>query len=243
MSEHLVSEHLASEYPVRARSPIPVTGPVQIEAGWEVSAARSDAPLTLDRLHPAGQGARARPVERGHGQGAGRAVRPGRPGRRRADGRVRPRRVAGAGPGRHGRRGGQPPGADRGRVRAQSSSASSTSPTAGPWSGSPARRGRPPGPAVPRRPGRQHDPGRVGAALVGRGVATDLIRDDRPAVRPTCCTASARRAATCMTRCSAAGESLGIGVDGFAGHGLGESGRPRRVRRPRRVTRHGPGGG
>ncbi len=36
-----------SEYPVLARSPIAPAPPVRVEAGWEVSGCRSDAPLTI----------------------------------------------------------------------------------------------------------------------------------------------------------------------------------------------------
>ena len=229
MSEHLVSEHLVSEYPVRARSPIPVTGPVHIEAGWEVSAARSDAPLTLTDCTPLAKvhlrapwnGAMAKAL----GVPFGRAVRDGAG------------LMAGSGPGEWLVL------APAGTAGAVASRLERTAAESAPEefvSVIDLTHGR----ALVRVTGPHaadllarlcpidlaDDMTPDGSALRSSvaGVATDLIRDDQPAglgnLRPSyllhCERSSGRYLHDSLL---AAGESLGIGVDGFAGHGLGES--------------------
>jgi heterotetrameric sarcosine oxidase gamma subunit len=220
-----VSEYPVSEYPVRARSPIPVTGPVRVEAGWEVSAARSDAPLTLTDCTPLAKvhlrapwnGAMAKAL----GVPFGRAVRDGTG------------LMAGSGPGEWLML------APAGTAGAVASRLERTAAESAPEefvSVIDLTHGR----ALVRVTGPQaadllarlcpidlaDDMTPDGSALRSSvaGVATDLIRDDLaagPSYLLHCERSSGRYLHDSLL---AAGQSLGIGVDGFAGHGLGESG-------------------
>jgi heterotetrameric sarcosine oxidase gamma subunit len=213
-----------SEYPVRARSPIPVTGPAALEAGWEVSVARSDAALTLTDCTPLAKvhvrapwnGAMAKAL----GVPFGRAARDGTG------------LVIGSGPGEWLVL--APAGEARPVVGRLERTAAESAPqefvsvvdlthgralvrVTGPHAADLLARLCPIDLADDMTPD--------GSALRSSvaGVATDLIRDDLPA-GPSyllhCERSSGRYLHDSLL---AAGESLGIGVDGFAGHGLGPS--------------------
>jgi heterotetrameric sarcosine oxidase gamma subunit len=220
-----VSEHLVSEYLVRARSPIPVTGPVHVEAGWEVSAARSDAALTLTDCTPLAKvhlrapwnGAMAKAL----GVPFGRAVRDGAG------------LVAGSGPGEWLVL--APPGTAGAVASRLERTAAESAPqefvsvvdlthgralvrVTGPHAADLLARLCPIDLADDMTPD--------GSALRSSvaGVATDLIRDDQPAGPSYLLHCERSSGQYLHDSLLAAGESLGIGVDGFAGHGLGESG-------------------
>jgi len=212
-----------SEYLVLARSPIPATGPVQIDAGWEVSAARSDASLTLTDCTPLAKvhvrapwnGAMAKAL----GVPFGRAARDGAS------------LVAGSGPGEWLVL------APVGSAAAVVSRLERTAAESAPQefvSVVDLTHGR----ALVRVTGPQaadllarlcaidlaDDMTPDGAALRSSvaAVATDLIRHDLaagPSYLLHCERSSGRYLHDALL---AAGESLGIEVDGFAGHGLGE---------------------
>jgi heterotetrameric sarcosine oxidase gamma subunit len=223
VSEHLVSEHFVSEYLVRARSPIPVTGPVHLEAGWEVSAASSDAPLTLTDCTPLAKvhvrapwnGAMAKAL----GVPFGRTVRDGAG------------LVVGSGPGEWLVL------ATAGTAGAVASRLERTAAESAPQefvSVIDLTHGR----ALVRVTGPHaadllarlcpidlaDDMTPDGSALRSSvaGVATDLIRDDQPAGPSYLLHCERSSGQYLHDSLLAAGESLGIGVDGF--HGLGGHG-------------------
>ena len=215
-----------SEYLVRARSPIPVTGPVEVQADWEVSAARGDAPLTLTDCTPLAKvhvrapwnGAMAKalgvPFGRAARDGTGLVVGSG-PGEWLV---LAPAGEAGAVVGRLERTAAESAPQEfvsvidltHGRALVR---------VTGPHAADLLARLCPIDLADDMTPD--------GSALRSSvaGVATDLIRDDLPAgvaYLPSyllhCERSSGRYLHDSLL---AAGQSLGIGVDGFAGHGLG----------------------
>ena len=209
-----------SEYPGIARSPIAPAPPVRVEAGWEVSGCRSDAALTITDCTPLAKvhlrapwnGAMAKAL----GVPFGRAARD-------SDG---PWLVIGSGPGEWLVL--APPGA------------AAAAPVAG-WLATMAADSAPEefisvvdlthGRALMRITGRDaaellarlcgadlhDDMAPDGAALRApvAGVATDIVRDDRagvPSYLLHCERSSGQYLFGTLVR---AGESLGIGVDGF----------------------------
>jgi heterotetrameric sarcosine oxidase gamma subunit len=209
---------------VRARSPIPVTGPVALEADWEVSAARSDAALTLTDCTPLAKvhvrapwnGAMAKAL----GVPFGRAARDGT-GLVAGSGLV-----VGSGPGEWLV---LAPAGEAGAVAGRLERTAAESAPQEFVSVIDLTHGR----ALVRVTGPHaaellarlcpidlaDDMTPDGSALRSSvaGVATDLIRDDRPA-GPSyllhCERSSGRYLHDSLL---AAGQSLGIGVDGFAG--------------------------
>ena len=219
-----MSEPLAPPAPL-ARSPIAPAPPVRVEAGWEVSAARGDAPLTITDCTPLAKvhlrapwnGALAKAL----GVPFGRADRSGLEG---ADGPDGAWLVVGSGPGEWFVL--APPGA---------------APAAADWLAGLAADSAPEefvsvvdlthGRALVRITGADaaelmarlcgadlgDDMAPDGAALRSAvaGVATDIIRDDRSGVPSYLLHCERSSGQYLFDSLASAGESLGLGVDGF----------------------------
>ncbi len=213
-----------SEQPDRtavARSPIAPAPPVRVEAGWEVSAGRSDAPLTITDCTPLAKVHLRAPWNGALAKALG--VPFGRCGRDGPDGPDRAWLVVGSGPGEWFVL--APPGAAAAAAGWLSALAADSAPdefvsvvdlTHG------RALVRVTGPDAAELLARlcgadlHDDMAPDGAALRSAvaGVATDIIRDDRdlPSYLLHCERSSGQYLFDALT---GAGESLGIGVDGF----------------------------
>jgi len=210
-----------SEYPGVARSPIAPAPPVRVEAGWEVSGSRSDAPLTITDCTPLAKVHLRAPWNGAMAKALG--VPFGRAGRD-LEGPDGVWLVAGSGPGEWFVF--APPG---------------TAGLAGGWLGTLAADSAPEefvsvvdlthGRALMRITGPDaaellarlcgadlhDDMAPDGAALRSAvaGVATDIIRDDRAGVPSYLLHCERSSGQYLFGALVSAGESLGIGVDGF----------------------------